>query len=110
MRGQIQIDYSRRLPEPMPDHDGETYRRDLDRGRLNAQASRVWELMSDGGWRTLDEIAAATGDPPASVSARLRDFRKEKWGARIVQRRRRAEAERGIFEYRVGAAARAGKE
>jgi predicted transcriptional regulator len=43
------------------------------------QARRVIGCMADGAWRTLAEISAATGDPEASVSARLRDMRKAGW-------------------------------
>jgi DNA-binding IclR family transcriptional regulator len=41
------------------------------------QLARVQRLMLDNQWRTLDQIAAETGDPPASVSARLRDLRRQ---------------------------------
>lgn len=85
-------------PFPLPNHDGETYERRKDKARLNAQTYRVWHLMSDQQWRTLREIARATGDPEASVSARLRDLRKEKFGGFDVQRQRRTE---GTFEYRM---------
>jgi len=44
--------------------------------------------MRDGEWRTLGEISEATGHPEASVSARLRDFRKPRFGGHTVNRRR----------------------
>lgn len=80
---------------------GDTFNAALDMDRLNAQSRRVFELMRDGDWRTLAEIAATTGDPEASVSARLRDFRKQKFGGMTVDRRRRGEPGDGIFEYRI---------
>lgn len=83
------------------DHDGETFDRDADGRRLNAQTQRVFDLMRDGTWRTLAEIAKATGDPEASISARLRDLRKEKFGGHAVERRRRGEVKRGLWEYRL---------
>lgn len=89
------------IPVPMPGHDGKTYDAALDKVRLNAQTLRVYEAMRDGRWRTLVEIAAITGDPQASVSARLRDLRKEKFGSHPVERRRRGPPKSGIFEYRV---------
>ena len=70
---------------PLLDFDGSTYKPDRDSQRLNAQGLRVWKLMSDQGWRTLKEISAATGDPEASVSARLRDFRKSSTSVCTVQ-------------------------
>jgi hypothetical protein len=79
--------------------DGSTYDATQDESRLAAQHRRVADVMKSGQWMTLDEIAAVTGDPPASVSARLRDFRKERFGGYQVDRRRR---DRGLYEYRIG--------
>lgn len=81
-----------------PTFDGETYDHDRDNGRLRRQLGLVRDLMSDGEWRTLEKIAAATESPEPSVSARLRDLRKAKFGGYIVQRRY---VSRGLFEYRV---------
>jgi hypothetical protein len=71
---------------PGPQYDGETYVPERDFKRLDAQRLRVFELMKDGLPRTLDQISEKTGDPAPSVSARLRDFRKLKFGAHIVDR------------------------
>lgn len=68
------------------DFDGETYDADRDKKRLTSELERVRRLMEDGVWRSLSEISLRTGAPEASVSARLRDLRKPKFGARIVQR------------------------
>ncbi len=86
------------LFDTLPDHDGATYSAAFDKERLNAQTRRVFDLMSDGLWRTLGEISAACGDPEASVSARLRDLRKEKFGGHLVGRRRRTAA---TWEYQL---------
>jgi hypothetical protein len=40
----------------------------------------IWRMMSTGDWYTLSEIAEFTGAPEASISARLRDFRKPQYG------------------------------
>lgn len=88
-------------PQDAPEFDGATYDAPLDHERLGAQALRVWTVVSDGRWRTLAEIEAECGDPQASISARLRDFRKPKFGEHLVERRRRGEEHRGLFEYRV---------
>jgi len=80
--------------------DGETYSPSLDKPRLTSQLKRVFDATYAGGWFTLDEIAAATNDNSvASISARLRDLRKPKFGEYIVERRRRGTA--GLWEYRV---------
>lgn len=77
---------------------GETYDVRVDYHRLNAQARRVYDVMADHGWRSLREISEATGDPEASVSARLRDFRKPEFGGMQVDRRRREGS--ATWEYR----------
>lgn len=79
--------------------DGDTYEEEFDFDRLNAQAKRVYLVMKDSEWRTLSEISSYTGDPEASISARLRDLRKARFGSFVVERRRRNE--NGWYEYRV---------
>jgi hypothetical protein len=81
--------------------DGETYDPALDKHRLAKQLQAVYNLMHDGGWRTLREIADALSIPEASASARLRDLRKTRFGSHRVERQRRGEEKRGLFEYRV---------
>ena len=81
--------------------DGAEYVPSLDNKRLTGQILRVFELMRDGRWRTLQEIADATGDPHASISAQLRHLRKIRFGAHVVNRRARGERERGLFEYQL---------
>jgi hypothetical protein len=54
--------------------------------------------MRDGRWRTLDQISAYAGGSVASVSARLRDLRKPKYGSLNVERQYLTE---GCWSYRV---------
>lgn len=82
----------------VPKFGGITFQAEHDQERLGAQLKRVLDCMSDGNWRTLSSISKLTGDPEASVSARLRDFRKL---GRTVERRRRGLARRGNHEYRL---------
>jgi hypothetical protein len=56
-------------------------------------------IMIDWEWHTLSELHILTGDPEASVSARLRDLRKKKFGGYDVLRRRVLGLK--IYEYRV---------
>lgn len=72
--------------------------KDEDHSRLNKQLGRVRTLMLDGKWRSLQDIADATSDPPASVSARLRDLRKSKFGGHEIERK---SAGKGLFLYRM---------
>lgn len=70
--------------------DGGTYDELLDQHRLTCQLFRVFALMMDGRWRTLAEIEKVVGPSQAGISARLRDFRKDRFGAHHVARRRRS--------------------
>lgn len=81
--------------------DGSDYDPTLDDERLTGQIKRVWDCMKDGRWRTLEEIATATGDPQASISAQLRHLRKERFGSHTVNKRRRGEPTQGLFEYQL---------
>lgn len=78
--------------------DGTTFDQGKDGERLSKQLDRVRNLMLDGIWRTLPEIESLTQFPQASISARLRDLRKDRFGAFRVERRRRGV---GLYEYRV---------
>lgn len=90
---------------PSLDFDGKTYEAAFDENRLGRQLRAVYGAMKDGMWRTLEELESATHCPQASVSARLRDLRKEKFGGFVVERRSRGERARGLFEYRLTRAA-----
>lgn len=81
--------------------DGATFDPETDCARLMSLLARVESLMRDGQWRTLSEISRITCGSEASVSARLRDLRKEKFGGHIVERRRRGPPEAGLWEYRL---------
>lgn len=80
--------------------DGETFDAEKDGERLSTQLHRVRETMLSGGWWRLCELARVVGGSEAGVSARVRDLRKLKHGAYVVQRRR-AEGARGLWEYRL---------
>jgi hypothetical protein len=83
--------------------DGSTYDREIDGARLKGQLARVWGVMFDCGWYTLAEIRSAAGsvDSEAAVSARIRDFRKDKFGSFVVESRRRQGADAGLWEYSI---------
>lgn len=85
--------------------DGQTYNAARDRDRLGAQMERVFDAMSDHQWHTLPHLSEVTGDPEASVSARLRDLRKQRFGAHSIERKY---VERGLFTYRLAEPQRQG--
>jgi len=96
MNGQIELDLAHK-----PHYNGPDYEPELDLTRLAGQTLRVFNLMRDGRYRTLDEIANVTGDPAASVSAQLRHLRKQRFGGHQVLKQRRGERSVGLFEYKL---------
>ena len=94
------FDYAQTLPSPPPARafDGKTYEVKEDHARLKGQLWRVFQLMSDGKWRTLSEIAEDAQGSEAACSARLRDLRKEKYGSREIERQR---VDGGLWRYRM---------
>jgi hypothetical protein len=78
--------------------DGFTYEPPKDESRLRTQLWRVFVTMTDEREHTLAELAETTGGSEASVSARLRDLRKPRFGAWVIQRRRIVG---GLFGYRL---------
>lgn len=88
------------LPSPAPHRafDGVTYDAQRDHVRLKGQQEAVYELMKDGQWRTLRWISERLKQPEASISARLRDLRKVKYGSHVVDKECHAG---GVWIYRV---------
>ena len=78
--------------------DGDTYTPMLDYVRLTGLLKRVYEVMEDGQWHILAEISWIAGGSQASVSARLRDLRKPKFGSFQVDRER---VKAGLWRYRL---------
>lgn len=78
--------------------DGSTYQHGRDSGRLGDQMLSVFDLMRDGEYRTLAQIAGTTSHPEASVSSRLRDLRKPRFGGHIVNRRY---VGNGLYQYQL---------
>jgi hypothetical protein len=78
--------------------DGSTYEHTRDGARLGDQMMAVLSVMADGQWRTLKQLAAAVDAPEASVSARLRDLRKPRFGGHRVERRYVC---KGCFTYQL---------
>jgi hypothetical protein len=99
------------LPEPIipgappslfsvpPVFDGSTYEPEHDAVRLEGLLARVYAYLERHSWVTLAELAQGTRGTEASVSARLRDLRKPRYGNHVIDRRR---ADGGLFQYRLG--------
>ena len=80
------------------DFDGNTFDKNKDGRRLANQLRAVYDIMSDGQWHTLDQIERITGYEKQSISARLRDLRKTRFGSHTIERRRFTA---GVYEYRL---------
>ena len=86
-------------PKPFEPHfNGDDYVPERDWKRLDKQIGRVFNCMKDGRWRTLNDIAAATKDPHASISAQLRHLRKDRFGAHTVEKKY---IDSGLYKYRL---------
>jgi len=72
----------------MATFEGATYDEVLDKDRLLTQLDKIYEAIKDGNWYSLAQLASMTGAPEASVSAQLRNLRKQKHGGHIIDRRR----------------------
>lgn len=72
-----------------------------ERKKMSKQLLRVFEIMKDGQWRTLDQIAAFPGmrSPTQSISRYLCFFRAPQYGGHTVNRRKQQNAR--VFEYQV---------
>lgn len=81
-----------------PLFDGPTYEATRDLSRLSNQFTKVFALMRDGAWRSLEQIVGQVGGTPQAISARLRDCRKLERGSHKVDRRHVHE---GLHEYRL---------
>lgn len=98
------------VPKTKPKFNGRTFEDKLDGPRLTKQLERVREYMLAifPTWKTLSEIKEALEQkynakfPEQSISARLRDLRKKKFGSYVVERKRREGKEnKGSWEYLV---------
>jgi hypothetical protein len=70
----------------MPHFDGAHYNHIRDHLRLSHQHNRIFNLMLDGVWRSLQDIEKETGDTSASISAALRNMRKPRFGGHTVNK------------------------
>ncbi len=84
---------------------GRGYEPAHDARRLRTQFEVIRDVMLSaaecGAWLTLRELGRITGYGEASISAQLRHLRKPQFGGYLVEKRRRGEPNRGVWEYRL---------
>lgn len=78
--------------------DTGTYVEARDGVRIAKQRRLVHAVMADGQWHTLQELGEGLRYPEASVSARIRDLRKARYGGHTVERRYLGN---GLWHYRL---------
>lgn len=80
--------------------NGSDYDRTRDQPRLLTQHERVRQAAINwpGGWFTMSELAAKTGDPAGSVERQVRYLRAKRFGSFDVTKRHRSG---GTWEFRV---------
>ena len=86
------------ITQPELKFDGADYIPERDNDRLGAQLKRIFDIVIDGQWRTLQDISELTGDPHASISAQLRHLRKPRFGSWNVERKYIGD---GLYLYRL---------
>ena len=79
--------------------NGDDYVHERDAPRLTGQIQKIFDLMKDSRWRTLNDIESVTNAPAASISAQLRHLRKQRFGGHTVEKRHRGEGKNGLYEY-----------
>ena len=78
--------------------DGSDYDHKRDGIRLTGQLERVFDVMKNGQWITLRELADRSRCPEASASAQLRNLRKERFGGFEIEKKY---DHMGVFFYRL---------
>ena len=78
---------------------GSDYDPELDRKRLSGQMLRVFEYMRNEKWMTLYEISSSINEPESSVSAQMRNLRKDRNGNHTIEKQRRGQS--GTWEYKL---------
>ena len=78
--------------------DGSDYVHERDSHRLTGQLKRIYVELQSGEWFTLNQLADITGDPQASISAQLRNLRKERFGSHTIEK---LHLSNGLYNYRL---------
>lgn len=86
-----------------PLFDGRSYEPTRDGDRLNTQLAAVRHILSRGCWETIAGIRRELDDlgipsTETSVSSRIRDLRKAKFGAHVIEHKH---IQRGLWAYRM---------
>ena len=78
--------------------DGSDYIHKRDGIRLTGQLERVFNVMKNGDWITLRQLATKSKCPEASASAQLRNLRKDRFGGYLIEKKY---SHLGVFLYKL---------
>lgn len=78
--------------------EGCDYVHERDFPRLSPKLAHIFEIMSDGEWHTLPELHETTGYLTTTISAHIRELRKERWGGHTVHRKYLGN---GLYAYKL---------
>lgn len=86
---------------------GSDYVPENDQKRLTGQIEEIYKVLLNTKdfdthcWWTLEELGNETGYLHTSISAQLRNLRKESFGSHIIEKRHRGDLKIGLWEYRM---------
>lgn len=96
--GSLEVTFSHNVSQNAQEpFDGITYQ-DKDYTRLSGQLLRVFEVMKDGRWYGASQLCELANVSPLSITARIRDLRKPKFGSHTIERKL---ISGGYHEYRL---------
>lgn len=89
--------------------DGAVYEEEKDVVRLSGQIERVHTILAQSKdvWLTVSEIQIKIAneflldDPECSISAQIRNLRKERFGGYMIEKQRRGSEDSAIWEYQL---------
>ena len=81
--------------------DGSDVVKKLDNPRLEKGITRIFNYMKGERWLTLETISESTSIGESSVSAQLRNMRKDRFGGHTIEKRRKGERTSGLWEYKL---------
>jgi len=70
-----------------PKFDGLDARTEPDRIRLSGQCLDIYNILLDGKWHTVAEIEQLTGFMGTSISAQIRNLRKDRFGCHDIEKK-----------------------
>jgi hypothetical protein len=68
---------------------------------LTEPATRLWNVLQDGSWRTIADLARASDNEPETVTGWLKDFQTPLYGGQDLEKRRAPADQGGAWEVRL---------